>query len=337
MLLINGGGNMSINCAILGVLSYKPMAGYDLKKIIQDSSFMHWSGNNNQIYKSLIELHDGGLVTSEVKHQESSPTKKVYRITDEGLAALKEWVLSPSEPSEIKKPFLVKLAWSKELNTSELNMLLDEYENQVKIQLLMEQNKKQDINFSPDRTELQRTIWSFIKDNIERTYETELVWIQDLRRAVVSIPNENDVTENAKMKATAQKDKSDGKMKYTVKSTKEINYVHFNDSENKLETERNILDIITTLAENNTQFVLLDSETLSQNFLELKKGLLGTLLQKFTMYHIKSAIVIGDMNSLKSKFKESIDGSEKYDVLRLFTNAKDAEEWFLRLKLKGEF
>ncbi|MDO7788285.1 PadR family transcriptional regulator [Desulforamulus aquiferis] len=63
---------------------------------------MHWSGNNNQIYKSLTELFDKGLVTNVVKHQESSPTKKIYSITSEGLVALKEWVLSPAEPSEIK-------------------------------------------------------------------------------------------------------------------------------------------------------------------------------------------------------------------------------------------
>lgn len=328
---------MSINYAILGILSYKSMTGYDLKKIIQDSAFMHWSGNNNQIYKSLTELLDKGLVTNVVKHEESSPTKKIYKITSEGLADLKEWVLSPAEPSEIKKPFLVKLAWSKELNSNELNMLLDEYESQVKMQLLMEKNKKQDIIFLPDRTALETVIWSFINDNTGRTYENELIWIQDLRKAIVSIPNENDITENANIKVTDQEEKSDGIMKYTVNSNNEIRYVYFNDLETKLETERNILDIITALAENNTQFVLLDSETLSKDFLEPKKGLLGTLLQKFMMYNIKSAIVISDMNSLKSEFIDSIAKSRNQDVLRLFTNTQDAENWFLNLKQKGEF
>lgn len=327
---------MSINYAILGILSYKPMAGYDLKKVIQDSSFMHWSGNNNQIYKSLTELLDKGLVTSEVKHQESSPTKKIYEITSEGLAALKEWVLSPAEPSEIKKPFLVQIAWAKELNTNELNMILDEYENQVKMQLLMEQSNKKNTNFLPDRTVLETTIWSFINDNIRRTYENELVWIQELRSAITDIPNENDVAENANIKAIGQEEKSDGTMKYTVNTNNEISYVHFNDSETKLETEKNILDIITAVAENNTQFVLLDCETLSKNFLEVKKGLLGTLLQKFTMYHIKAGIVIKDMNSLKSEFRNSIAESEKHGVLRLFADIADAEKWFKGLKQKGE-
>ncbi|HYE11879.1 MAG TPA: DUF4180 domain-containing protein [Patescibacteria group bacterium] len=328
---------MSINYAILGILSYKSMTGYDLKKIIQESSFMHWSGNNNQIYKALTELLNRGLVTNVVKHQESSPTKKIYTITGEGLAALKEWVLSPAEPSEIKKPFLVQLAWSKQLNTSELNMLLDGYENQVKIQLLMEQSNQHDTDFLLDRTALETTIWSFINDNIRRTYENELRWIQDLRSAIATIPNENDVFENANMKVTHQEEKSDGIMKYSLKSNNQISYVHFDNSETKLETERNILDIITALAENNTQFVLFDSETLSKDFLELKKGLVGTMLQKFTMYHIKSAIVIKDKSSLKSKFRDSVVESGKHDVLRLFTDIADAEKWFLSLKQNGAF
>ncbi|AOT69268.1 DUF4180 domain-containing protein [Geosporobacter ferrireducens] len=328
---------MSINFAILGILSYKSMAGYDLKKIIQDSAFMHWSGNNNQIYKSLTELLDKGLVTNEVKYQESSPTKKIYTITSEGLAALKEWVLSPVEPSEIKKPFLVQLACSKQLNTNELNKLIDGYESQVKMQLLMWQTNKQDSNFLSDRTVLETKIWSFINDNIRRTHENELGWIQDLRRAIANIPNKNDVTENANMKVNDKKEKSDRIMKYTVNNNHGISYVHFNDSETKLETERNILDIITALAENNTQFVLFDIEALSKDFLEPKKGLVGTLLQKFTMYHIKSAIVIKDMSNLKSEFGDSIAESRKHDVLRLFINIADAEKWFWSLKQKGEF
>lgn len=182
---------MSINYAILGMLSYKSMTGYDLKKVIQDSTFMHWSGNNNQIYKSLTELLNKGLVTNEVKHQDGSPTKKIYMITNEGVAALKEWVLSPNELGEIKKPFLVQLAWSKQLNTSELNILIDGYENQIKIQLLMTQTNK-DKDFSPNRTELETTIWSFINDNIRRTYENELRWIEDLRIAIANMSNEND-------------------------------------------------------------------------------------------------------------------------------------------------
>lgn len=331
-----GGPNMSISYAILGMLSYKPMTGYDLKKIIQDFTFMYWSGSNNQIYKSLIELHNKGLVTNVVKHQESLPAKKVYTITSEGLIALKEWVLSPLEPSEIKKPFLVQLAFSGQLNTGELNMLIDGYENQVKMQLLMEQGRKQDTSFLSDSSLLEKTIWSLINDNIRRTYENELKWIQDLRNAIANIPNENDVIKNVNIEEKGGEEKRKSKMNYTVISNGEVTYIHFNDREAKLETERNVLDIITIAAENNTQFVLFDSEILSKDFFELKEGLFGTMLQKFTMFNIKSAIIIKDMDSLKSEFIDLVFESEKHDIIRLFTDIKDAERWFLNLNQKED-
>jgi DNA-binding PadR family transcriptional regulator len=61
---VKEGLKMLINNAILGLLSYRPMTGYEIKKIIQDSSYMHWSGNNNQIYKALLELAEDGFVTA---------------------------------------------------------------------------------------------------------------------------------------------------------------------------------------------------------------------------------------------------------------------------------
>lgn len=322
---------MSINYAILGILSYKSMTGYDIKKIVQDSNFMHWSGNNNQIYKALTELLNTGLVNNEVKHQEGSPTKKIYIITDEGLAALKEWILSPSEPSEIKKPFLIRLAWSKQLNSRELNRFIDEYENQVKIQLLMEERKIQDKIFLPDRTNLEKTIWTFVNDNILRTHKNELLWIKDLRVAIAKIPNENDFTEDLDV-SVVKKEKIDRKVKYAIKNNNEISYIHLNDSKAKLETEKDILDIITALAENNTQLVLFDIKSLSKDFLEVKKGLLGSMLQKFTMYHINSAIVVKDKNILNNEFSNAIAESRNHDILRLFENVEDAEKWFLSLK-----
>jgi DNA-binding PadR family transcriptional regulator len=324
---------MSINYAILGMLSYKSMTGYDLKKIIQDSAFMHWSGNNNQIYKALTELLDKGLVTNEVMHQESLPTKKIYTITSEGLSALKEWVLSQSEPSEIKKPFLVQLACCRQLNTNELKTLIDGYENQVKMQLIMAQRNSRDTDLLSGENSLETTIWNFISENIRRTYENELGWIQDLRRAIENIPNENDETIN--IKGIIQEEKSYEVMKYSFHNNNEISYVHYNDSKTKLISERNILDVITALAENNTQFVLFDIETLSKDFLELKKGLVGNMLQKFTLYHIKSTIIIKDKNSLKSEFRDSIVESGEQGILKLFTSIEDAEKWLLNLKHKG--
>lgn len=96
---------MSIQLAILGILSWKPSTGYELKKIFEHSSFMYWSGNNNQIYKALMNMQNEDLVTCEVIHQDNSPFKKIYTITEEGLEKLKKWLLSTPEAPNTKKLF----------------------------------------------------------------------------------------------------------------------------------------------------------------------------------------------------------------------------------------
>ncbi len=173
---------MSIKYAILGLLSWKPSSGYDLKKVFEESSVMYWSGNNNQIYKTLIQLLDEGLVTNEVLHQESTPSKKLYTITSKGASALKEWVLSSPELPEFKKTFLVQLAWADQLNEKELDDLLSSYENELNIQLLMQQEKvRRGIN-SPKRTIREVYLWDMISGNIILSYKNELDWIRNVRR-----------------------------------------------------------------------------------------------------------------------------------------------------------
>lgn len=175
---------MSIKYAILGILSYQSVTGYDLKKIIQDSSFMYWSANNNQIYKALVSLLNEGLVTQEVQHQDTSPSKKIYTITEQGKVELKKWVLSTPELPECKKTFLIQLAWADSLNNEEIHKILSNYENEIAMRLVLEQEKKRRGMFSPGRTSREVYLWNQIYDNIISSYKHELDWIQELRKEI---------------------------------------------------------------------------------------------------------------------------------------------------------
>jgi len=88
---------MTVKHAILGLLSWKPLTGYDLKRIFSDSSAFYWSGNNNQVYRTLLELFEEGLVAREVVQQENLPAKKIYSISEKGR---QELVLAPAEQFE---------------------------------------------------------------------------------------------------------------------------------------------------------------------------------------------------------------------------------------------
>ena len=148
---------MTIKYAILGYLSWRPLSGYDLKKIFMDSVTLYWSGNNNQIYRALVELHDEGLVTIEVQHQEHLPSRKVYTITGQGQAALREWVLSSPELPQFRNTFLIQLSWVDRLAPAELDGLLAAYEHALDVQLLtLREQERRGETVRPARTPRER-------------------------------------------------------------------------------------------------------------------------------------------------------------------------------------
>lgn len=171
-----------IQYAILGLLSWQPLSGYDLKKIFAESTVLYWSGNSNQIYRALVALHEAGLVTFEVQQQEDYPAKKVYSITDAGRARLKSWVLSAPEPPELHNTFLVQLAWADLLSEAELDALLAQYEHEMEIQMRMQQEKARRKPLSPERTARESFLWDQIAENQVAVYANELDWVRRLRK-----------------------------------------------------------------------------------------------------------------------------------------------------------
>jgi DNA-binding PadR family transcriptional regulator len=173
---------MDLRSAILGLLNWKPSSGYDLKRIISDSDIFYWSGNNNQIYKSLIELQQEGLVTCQVQLQENLPTKKVYSITDQGLSALHQSLLEDPEIPELHKSFLIQLACAEILSDEEILALLDKYADEIAIHLRIYQAQTARFGSSPDRSKREKYLWKRIFENLIGAYQTELDWVHQTRQ-----------------------------------------------------------------------------------------------------------------------------------------------------------
>lgn len=173
---------MDIQFAILGLLSGQSLSGYDLKKIIADSDIFYWSGNNNQIYNSLVALHKGGLVTQEVVPQENLPNKKVYSITEAGREMLRTWLLSPPELPEFRNHFLIHLALSEPLGSDELDDLLAKYEEEVDVQHRMRQVLVTQPAAVPLLSDRERYIWRKILENAAAMYRNELEWVRQVRK-----------------------------------------------------------------------------------------------------------------------------------------------------------
>ncbi len=178
---------MPLQYAILGFLSWQPLTGYDLKKQFAAWETFPWSGNNNQIYTALVQLHRAALVSKEVEQPEHGPARKVYTITTAGLAALRQWLLSPPELPQVKHLFLAQLAWADQLAPEELDELLGVYEEEIYVKLLMVQEQAQRPSDAPQRTPRERYLWAMIQQNWRSFYEHELAWVRQVRQEVQAL------------------------------------------------------------------------------------------------------------------------------------------------------
>ncbi len=170
-----------IQYAILGLLSWRPLSGYDLKRIISESEVFYWSGNNNQIYTALIRLHAEGLVTRQVQIQESLPAKKIYSITQAGRDELRRWVLSTAALPEVRSTFLIQLAWADALTAGELDALLGRYEAEIDLKLRMQQELSSRPTLAPNRTRREAYLWEKIAEHMLSIYQNELDWVRSMR------------------------------------------------------------------------------------------------------------------------------------------------------------
>ncbi|KOU25851.1 PadR family transcriptional regulator [Streptomyces sp. WM6372] len=99
--------------AVLGLLSFgEELSGYDLKKWSDRSlGFFYWSPSFSQIYSELKRLEKAGYASSRLVAQETGARdKRVYRITDEGMAAVREWAReTPVDPPVLKHGPMLRL------------------------------------------------------------------------------------------------------------------------------------------------------------------------------------------------------------------------------------
>lgn len=103
---------------VLGMLTFGDgLSGYDLKTWADWSlNYFYWSPSFSQVYSELKKLEGLGLVRSELDPETEARGRRVYHITDSGLAALRAWSReAPVDASMLKHPTMVRI-WLGHLN-----------------------------------------------------------------------------------------------------------------------------------------------------------------------------------------------------------------------------
>jgi len=123
---------LSLGNALLGLLNHRPMAGYDLKRIFDDTIGFFWSAQMSQIYRELNILKKKGLVKSEIEPQEKRPDRKVYHLTKEGRKTFLSWLNKfPDQLSEqYRSRFLMRIFFSSRIKLDELAFQMKRYKKE---------------------------------------------------------------------------------------------------------------------------------------------------------------------------------------------------------------
>jgi PadR family transcriptional regulator, regulatory protein PadR len=81
-----------IQASILLALKIKSSYGYELIQEIPRFGFFEGQAPPGMIYRHLRDLEENGLVASQWETQGTGPAKRVYQLTEEGMAALAFWI-----------------------------------------------------------------------------------------------------------------------------------------------------------------------------------------------------------------------------------------------------
>jgi PadR family transcriptional regulator, regulatory protein AphA len=101
---------------LLGLLSRRPLTGYDIKKTVETRLDYIWDLSNGQIYPTLKTLEKSGFITKKIETKETGPTRKVYSITTKGTEELKEWLALRAHPEVNRYEILLKLIFGEHSN-----------------------------------------------------------------------------------------------------------------------------------------------------------------------------------------------------------------------------
>src|SRR3954454_7871003 len=83
--------------AVLGLLSFARMSGYDLAAVSERSIAHFWPVSKTQVYAELRRLAEAGLTVGLEAETSGGPAKTLYELTPAGEATLDAWLAQPPD------------------------------------------------------------------------------------------------------------------------------------------------------------------------------------------------------------------------------------------------
>ena len=125
------GALSDVEVALLGLLSVRPMTGYEIRRHFDRALAPWWDTPRTQIYPKLRELETRQLIEHEYVVQESKPNKRIYSPTPAGRDRLRSWLLGSIQWPALRHQMMMRLFLGHLLPTDELRESLAHYRDQT--------------------------------------------------------------------------------------------------------------------------------------------------------------------------------------------------------------
>lgn len=109
---------------VLGMVAAGQRNGYEIQHTVERSTRYFWTASPGGIYPELRRLEEAGLLRS-ADDPRGAARRLSYELTDEGAAALREWLADEEAVFEMRHEDLLRLFFASELPPEEQVRILE--------------------------------------------------------------------------------------------------------------------------------------------------------------------------------------------------------------------
>ncbi len=179
---------MSLAHVILGLLQQQERTGYDLKTECFNQCIAHlWSADQAQIYRTLDKLEAQGWIVCTVQIQHARPNRKIYQITDAGVAELSQWLQTHQPLPILREPLLAQLHFAAQLPNDAIIHLLEQ-ELEARREKLAECEALVAPSLDAPAASREQRMHRLVVELVTRREQTYLNWLRDAIETLRSQP-----------------------------------------------------------------------------------------------------------------------------------------------------
>ncbi len=170
--------NSRTRFAILGLLTIRPMSGYDLRKFISEHIGHFWHESYGNIYPLIRQLVKDKLIVSKSESKPGRPGRNILSLTVKGRKAFDQWQKEPTGQEQFKSELLLKIFLSDKSDLEAIENQLHGFIKGQEFQLSTLLDTKNLINASDEPPEHQ-VFWLMTLKRGEMVARARLAWARE--------------------------------------------------------------------------------------------------------------------------------------------------------------